>query len=691
MAKTGTFQSDVKDGYQITAKWTQIPNYDEGTFDLSVEFFLTTPGAYEGGDTLDDGGGPGTTADSRLYLYYTATRWGAGKTIYIDSFSWSLKVDAAGTYSLGTAVFEGITPASTGEINYTDPNWHFVVRYGEGFGEYYSLTVHDYDSSNQKLEDLLDRVVKASTAIFPTTYLGDTATIVVSRSDSSFRHKLRYEIGGLSGDISDIITALSFDWQVPFSFLPLFGDTEIEKKGILYCDTYVKGSDSNYYIAGTTQSDFTVLLDGNTNGPQFNATIKDTNSVTLALTGNENALVRFYSNAYVETGAVAQGQATVVSQSVVCGNQSLLAGQGTITGVESSDFVMSATDSRGLTAIQTVKVTPFIEYSKLTCNVFTSPVETDGDLTFKVNGNYFNGSFGAVNNSLEVLYRYKVKDGTYSDWLTATVTPSDSNYEVSITLTGMDYTQMYVIQAKATDKLETITSAEMAAVGSPIFDWSKEDFNFNVPVTAQEGIIYPADKAIYGVDSNGNQIPALTPKTSTGDLYLGYGNYQQESGSTKIYGNGIDLISNGDITLNGASINDMGLAKIGTWQPVCNACTLPTYSLGNYFRINDICVINFFFQGPATSEPLYIEFTGLPFTPDTGYRWQAGGGCASGYKVAAAEHVFSGWSIEQGKIYGKTTYAGSSAGSVAVGSYITASQGVTFYASGTIMYKIAEG
>lgn len=673
MAKTGILYGEIDEyGFQLKAEWTQEIT-DSDTSNITINLYVISDGSHKLGSY-------NSVAYSRASL---DIMWGnLGK----EEFKFTPNdITKAGTYLLGTGTWTDLAHTAYGE-----PRDCYVTA----SLKYYVDDTHDssYIQIREGIEDELSWT-KLSTAICPTSYLGDTATIVVSKKSTSslMKHRLRYEIGGMTGNISYIISDLSIDWQIPFDFLPLFGDTEFEKKGTLYCDTYYqKSSSSLATLVGTTQSEFTVLLDGSTYGPQFNATIKDTNPTTLALTGNESTLVRFYSNAYVDTGAIGQGNATVVSQSVVCGNQTLLAGKGTIPSVESKEFVMSATDSRGLTAIQTV-IAPFVEYSKLTCNVFTSPVETDGDLTFKINGNYFKGSFGAVDNTLTVLYRYKIKDGEYTDWLTATASPSSSNYEVSITLTGMDYTQAYVIQAKASDKLITIESAEMTAVGSPVFDWSKEDFNFNVPVTAQESITLAVDKAIFGTDSNGDQVVALTPKTSTGELILGYGNYQQESGSTKIYGNGIDLISNGDITLNGASVNDLGLAKTGTWQPVCNACSLATYALGNYIRIGNICIVNFFFQGAATSEPLYIEFSGLPYTPDTNYRWQAGGGCASGYKVSAASHVFNGWSIEQGKIYGKTIYTGSSAGSVAVTGYITASQGVSIYASGTIMYKIAEG
>lgn len=671
MATTGTFYGDKVNNYQLSAKWTQTPDYTKGTFDLAVEFFLTTP---NGQTTLSyqkkDGISCLTLVESSAPYLYS----------YAD-INWNLNVDSAGTYSLGTYEFKGLTPPENGKFYLLRLSTEVLVN-----GSYVSI----YGD----IQNDVDRVIKSSIAIFPTTYLGSIASIsIIKNNTSSLRHKLTYAIGGVTGDIGQDLYAesstLTFKWTVPFSLLPLFGDTEIEKRGTLYCETYLWDSGTKYYV-GTTQSDMVILLDGNTNGPKFNQTIKDTNSVTLALTGNEKALVRYYSNAYIDTGAKAQS-GYIVSQSVICGGQTLNSGSGTINNVETNEFTMSATDSRGLTAIKTVTTLPFVQYSKLTCNIVVSPMDANGNLTFKVNGNCYYGSFGAVSNTLQVLYRYKIKDGQYTNWLTTTIAPTSNNYEVSVTLTGLTYTKPYVVQAKAVDKLATVLSAEAMAVSTPIFDWSKTDFNFNVPVTMQEGVTLPKNKTIYVLDSNGNQVPAFTPKTSTGDLQLGYGNYQQESGSTKIYGNGIDLISSGDITLNGKSFNSLDLAEIGTWQPVCNACANPLHSFGNYFKTGDICVINFFFQGTANSTSNNLYFSGLPFTPDSDYKQQAGGGNCTGYRVQIANHVFCGWSIENAKIYGRTIYSRSSAGSTSVNGYIGATSGTTIYASGTIMYKIAEG
>ena len=45
----------------------------------------------------------------------------------------------------------------------------------------------------------------------------------------------------------------------------------------------------------------------------------------------------------------------------------------------------------------------------------------------------------------------------------------------------------YDFELVAADKLMTITAKQTISVGKPIFDWGKEDFQFNVPVFLKDG------------------------------------------------------------------------------------------------------------------------------------------------------------------------------------------------------------
>lgn len=214
--------------------------------------------------------------------------------------------------------------------------------------------------------------------------------------------------------------------------------------------------------------------------PTLSPTVIDTNAKTIALTGDSSKLIRYHSNAAVTIGATAVKKATIASKKVTCGD-SVLTSDGTINAVETNNFIFTATDSRGNTVNRTV--TPsFVEYVKLTCNLGNNMPDTTGKMTVNVSGNYFNGSFGEKSNSLKVYYRYKVANGSYSDWTAMTPSINDNTYSATAIINGLDYQTNYVFQAYAEDELMTVNTGEKTVKSTPVFDWSGQDFQFNVPV-----------------------------------------------------------------------------------------------------------------------------------------------------------------------------------------------------------------
>ena len=248
--------------------------------------------------------------------------------------------------------------------------------------------------------------------------------------------------------------------------------------------------------------------------PTLNPTITDSNSTTVALTGDSSKLVKYYSNAAITIGASAVKQATIASKRVTCGSKRLTA-DGTINAVESKTFVFSATDSRGNTTTKAV-VTSFVEYVKLTCFLDNNMPDGDGEMAVKVGGNYFNGSFGSKSNSLNVYYRYKVSGGSYGSWQEMTVTKSGNTYTATANVTGLDYQQAYVFQAYAKDALATVYSTEKSVKASPVFDWGASDFKFNVPVYDEFGALIGNGLAAY----NGGGDAGIDPNTTLEDLCL---------------------------------------------------------------------------------------------------------------------------------------------------------------------------
>ena len=349
----------------------------------------------------------------------------------------------------------------------------------------------------------LPTIPRASSVSCSTADIGSNATISISRASSSFTHTLTYSFGSLSGTIATKTSSTSVSWTIPTTFYAQIPNDK-SGTGTITCDTY-NGST----LIGSKPTSFTATVNESASKPTLNPTVSDSNSTTTALTGDSSKFIKYYSNASVATGAQARNSATLKSQKITCGAKSISSASGTINSVESGSFTFSATDSRGYPTTQTVNKT-LIDYIKLTCSLNAGAPTTDGVATLKISGNYWNGTFGAVANTLTVQYRYKTQGGSYGSWTTVSATKSSNTYNATATISGLDYRTTYVFQARAVDKLATVNTDEQARRTTPIFDWSKDDFNVNGTLKVNNtnifDLIYPVGSIYMSVNSTSPEV-----------------------------------------------------------------------------------------------------------------------------------------------------------------------------------------
>lgn len=300
--------------------------------------------------------------------------------------------------------------------------------------------------------------------------IGENITISINRASGSFTHTLTYNFNGLTGTIATKTSSTSVSWKIPSSFSDKMPNVK-SSWGKIICDTY-NGSTK----IGTSECRFDVYVEDSTNKPTLSPTVKDTNSATLALTGDENIFIKYYSSANFSFNASAKNGATIKTYSLKVGSQQTSNSTGTFQNVDSASFVFGVIDSRGFSTIKTVNKT-LINYVKLTCAMTVSNPTASGECQIKITGNYFSGSFGKTSNKLTV--QYKMNDNA---WTSATATVSGTTYTATINLTGLDYTKKYTFKARATDELATVTSDSKPVKSTPIFDWGSDDFHFHVPV-----------------------------------------------------------------------------------------------------------------------------------------------------------------------------------------------------------------
>lgn len=269
--------------------------------------------------------------------------------------------------------------------------------------------------------------------------------------------------------------------------------TTSNSRTVLFCIKTKIGENTFYEKVSKTLS----IVNAN---PVITPYCRDSNETTKALTGNENKLVRYYSDLYFIIEKSALKGATFKNVKVECGSRTTSTANlsaGVMTNIDSGVVKFTATDSRGNTTSQLL-LKSFVNYIKLTCNMKVSAPTTDGSLNITASGNYFNGSFGAVNNSLTVQYRYKTNGGSYTSWTPMTTSISGNTYSASASITGLNYKSSYTFQTRAVDKLLTINSPEKTVKTVPIFDWGANDFNFNVDTSVNGDLTITGDIIIGG-------------------------------------------------------------------------------------------------------------------------------------------------------------------------------------------------
>lgn len=453
-------------------------------------------------------------------------------------------------------------------------------------------------------------------------------------------------------------TASAMFWAAPQTLYQYIVGAE---KDIQFtCTTY----SSNGTAVGSTTTDATLVIAETDNLPTIDdITITQRGQAgdkTAELTGSTSRFILNYSQVNYEVTSTAATGATITATNIVNGGQIRYGPTGTFYNPITSDvFTATVTDSRGFRNAESINVDA-VNYVPLTCVMELSEPNANGEIQIKVSGNYWTGNFGAVTNTLSLKYRLSLDGiaGTNYD-LTPTINSANNTYTCTATISGLDHTQLYYIRVRAQDKADYVETDWQTFKVEPIFDWSSEDFNINVPVTMQSGL-------------------AVT----------------------------------GNFTLNG---NSPSIPIVGTWTPELregdggtNQYLSELSAEGIYVRIGDYCIISWYLNGiftpttPSSSLPK-ICIWGLPFKPD-GSRWWSGGGTAEGFGISRINNIdtsFSGWCIEnvntsgtaRWAICGRTNQvkAGDSSGlMVPSGSgYLGIHANFSVYSSGTIMYRVA--
>ena len=316
--------------------------------------------------------------------------------------------------------------------------------------------------------------------------IGQVATISTEGSETTGigTYSIEYEFGSLTGVIKDNISPTNvpatISWTIPTSFYNEIPDT-----------TSKTGKLISYYTLGnkTVNSTSTFIAKiPDSDVPTITASVVTTDALSSQLSGNTSTIINGVSNVKVTMSATPTQGSTMVNQYFYYQrNYYPMNIQNTIslTGGYDGVFDFGAIDTRSRKKTSRITLTA-IDYRTPTIAIDDVSISTSGVATINITGTWFNGSFGATANTLTVQYRYKSSSSSsWGSWTTiSNVTKnSDGTYSATTTKGDLSYTDTYNFEARVTDKINTVSSKEYTGKSLPVFDWSKDDFNFNVPVS----------------------------------------------------------------------------------------------------------------------------------------------------------------------------------------------------------------
>ena len=324
--------------------------------------------------------------------------------------------------------------------------------------------------------------------------IGQVATISTEGSSTSGTgiYSIEYEFGSLTGVIKDNISPTdvpaTIRWTIPTSFYNEIPDTT-SKTGKLISYYTIGG---NIKTVNSTSTFIAKIPDSDV--PTITASVVTTDALSSQLSGNTSTIINGVSNVKVTMSATPTQGSTMVNQYFYYQRNYYpmnIQNTKTLTGGYDGVFDFGAIDTRSRKKTSRITLTA-IDYRTPTIAIDDVSISTSGVATINITGTWFNGSFGATANTLTVQYRYKSSSSSsWGSWTTiSNVTKnSDGTYSATATISGLSYTDTYNFEARVTDKINTVSSKEYTGKSLPVFDWSADDFNFNVPVS----ILSPTD------------------------------------------------------------------------------------------------------------------------------------------------------------------------------------------------------
>lgn len=238
-------------------------------------------------------------------------------------------------------------------------------------------------------------------------------------------------------------------------------------------------------ITKTTDNGNVYKLDVTQCKPSFNNfTYKDTNTSIVNVTGNDQVLVKGLSNLQVAISSAnkmtTQKSATpnkyiasidTLNATANYSDNDVVLDIGTVLNAGTKRLTVTAYDSRNNDKAAYKDITVY-DYIKPIINVDVTRLNNfEAQTTLKINGTYTRLTIDDTdkNSIVSVQYRYREKDDTWSEWITANTTLTSGKFTCNDIILSLDNTKEFEFEVKATDKLDSDVATGSIDVGEAIF------------------------------------------------------------------------------------------------------------------------------------------------------------------------------------------------------------------------------
>lgn len=331
-------------------------------------------------------------------------------------------------------------------------------------------------------EITLDTIPRATEISATDCNVTACSTLVLDKKSQAFQHSIAYRFGALTGYVSstgqpveqaELFSQTVVNFRVPEAFYYELPDSPT---GICTLTCYTYNGETQ---VGSRETTFTVTAGESLCAPEAVLTYWDGNGITADYTGDNQVLVLGASKGVFALSATGKYGAEIVEKTVL--GQSFTQDTLELDPVTTQKISYSVTDSRGYRRADTLEV-PYVPYVPLQLHATVSRVSPTADqAVVTITGQFYRGSFGAVENQLylEVSTEYETLTPEPTQW-------EGNRFQVQVELQKLAYDQSHIITVYGDDLLGVAEKTLTLSPAVPVFDWGAEDFRFHVPVYVPE-------------------------------------------------------------------------------------------------------------------------------------------------------------------------------------------------------------